>query len=476
MIRGKAVAVLLGPSGMGLVGMYTTALDFVGTIANLGIGSSAVREIAEAAGAEDEIRLGRSIKVLRRTVWATGLLGWALTAAFAWPLSQWIFGSHQYTWALIILGSTLLFSSISAGQTALLQGRRRIADLARLSIVSATVGSLCSVGLYAWLHERGIVPVLLVTGLISLGASWWYARRVDAVSVQLTWLETGAEAKRLIQFGLSFMWCGILVSGTTMAIRSLIVRDFGLDANGIYQAAWSLSGMFAGFILGAMGTDFYPRLTAVANDREKTNRLVNEQMEIGILLALPGLIGTLMFSPLIMRIFFSAKFLEGAQLLPWFVIGVFGRIISWPMGFIMLAKGEGRWFALSETVANALHLLLVIWLIRLTGLWGASLAFAILYFLYSLLVYLISNHLTNFSCSKKVIQLILIGIFLFTTGFLIQHTTQDWTTLIIGLILTFGTSIFTIRGICALLGENHRLIAAICKIPGLRALLPQFRS
>lgn len=473
MIRGKAVAVLLGPSGVGLVGMYSTALGFVGTIAGLGIGSSAVREIAEAVGAEDEIRLARSIKVLRRTVWVTGMLGWALTAAFAWPLSRWAFGSHHYAWALVILGSTLLFSAISAGQTAILQGRRRIGDLARLSIASTVVGTLCSIGLYAWLHERGIVPVLIVTGLTSLGASWWYARRVDTASIQLSWLETGADAKRMIQFGLSFMWSGVLVHGTTLAIRSLIVRDLGLDASGIYQSAWSLSGMFAGFILGAMGTDFYPRLTAFANNKEKMNRLVNEQMQVGILLALPGLIGTLMFSPLIIRMFFSAKFLEGAVLLPWFVIGVFGRVVSWPMALIMQAKGEGRWFALSETAANILHLLLVFWLIRLVGLWGASLAFALLYLLYAVSVMMISNHLTNFTCSNKVLQLILIGSLLIATGFLIQYSTQEPITIMSGFLLTVGTLAFTIRSICTLLGSNHRLVAAIRRMPGHSFLLPK---
>lgn len=69
-----------------------------------------------------------------------------------------------------------------------------------------------------------------------------------------------------------------------------------MNPAGIYQAAWALSGLFAGFVLGAMGTDFYPRLTALIRDREAAVRAVNEQTEIGILLAVPWLLATLAFA------------------------------------------------------------------------------------------------------------------------------------------------------------------------------------
>ena len=54
------------------------------------------------------------------------------------------------------------------------------------------------------------------------------------------------------------MWGGVLVAGVAFATRGLIIRKYGIDAGGIYQAAWGISGMFAGFILGAMGQDSIP--------------------------------------------------------------------------------------------------------------------------------------------------------------------------------------------------------------------------
>ena len=48
-----------------------------------------------------------------------------------------------------------------------------------------------------------------------------------------------------------------------------------------------------------MGADFYPRLTAVSKDNVACNRLVNEQARISLLLAGPGVIGTLTLAALV---------------------------------------------------------------------------------------------------------------------------------------------------------------------------------
>ena len=313
MVQTKLVAVLLGPSGVGLVGLYQSATGLIGTVSGLGIGSSAVREVAEAHGSNNPERVARTVKVLRRACWATGVLGWLLTVVLAWPLSVWTFGTPDRTVPIALLGATLLLASISSGQMALVQGIRRIGDLARIQVLSSVGGAVISLGMYWWLGERGIVPVLIITGAVNLGFSWWTARRIALTAVTITWRESIRESGRLVSLGVAFMWSAVMVAGVGLMTRAWIVRDFGTEANGIYQAAWGISGVFAGFVLQAMGADFYPRLTAVSNDDLEVNRLVNEQTEVGVLLALPGLLATLVFAPWVIRLFYSAKFLEAGS-------------------------------------------------------------------------------------------------------------------------------------------------------------------
>src|SRR5262249_11765494 len=144
---------------------------------------------------------------------------------------------------------------------------------------------------------------------------------------------------------------------------------------GLYQSAWTLGGLYVSFILQAMGADFYPRLTASANDNAACNRMVNEQAYIGLLLAGPGAIFTLTFAPLVISLFYSAKFHAAVGILRWICLGTTLQVITWPMGFIALAKGRSSVFFWSDFVWTVVYLGLAWLCVRWFGLTGTGIAF-----------------------------------------------------------------------------------------------------
>ena len=130
---------------------------------------------------------------------------------------------------------------------------------------------------------------------------------------------------------------GLLIALFNSTVCAMILRDVGLGGNGIYYAAWGLSSLFANFVIRAMGIDFYPQATAAANDNAHLNRPVNKQVEVGILIAVPGLIATFGLGSYAVVIFYSVEVALGAVLLPWFVLGIFGCLILYPLGYTLLA-------------------------------------------------------------------------------------------------------------------------------------------
>jgi PST family polysaccharide transporter len=470
MLRTKLVAVLLGPSGVGLVGLYVSATSLIGTVAGLGLESSAVREVAEAHGSPDAQRLAHTLKTLRRVSWISGLLGWLFAAALSYPLSAWTFNSPERAWAIALLGGTVLLGTVTASRTAMIQGTRRIGDLARANISSASVSTVVAVALYALLGERGVVPVLIITAIINLGAAWWFSRNIRTLEVAQTWAETLMNSKRLVSLGMAFMYGALLAALVELTIRALTVRELGLEANGIYQAAWSISGLFAGFILNAMGADFFPRLTAVAHDDESVNQLVNEQTEVGILLALPGLLITLALAPWVIQILYSAEFAAGAELLPWFVLGVFVQVVSWPLGMIQMAKGASGWMYVGRTHGNALHLVLAVVLLEYLGIRGLAVAFAVSVLLQAGFVRCVANYLSGFRWSPSVSRLLCASGAAIVVGLGAQQVLHPPIDRLIGTIVALAASLVSARSIAYRLGADHPVTRRVTRLLASRVL------
>ncbi len=469
--RIKIVAMLLGPVGVGLIGLYTSGIGFVGAVSGLGVGSSGVREIVRAYSKDNPIDAARTVVILRRVCWATGLFGWALTVLFCESISSIMTGSTQYAGTIALLGSTLLFGAISSGQLALLQGLRRIGDLARANVVGAFAGSIVTILIYFVFGEAGIVSAMIAAALVGLVCSYWFARRVFVSPVSVSWPETCLGSRRLISLGLAFMWGGVLGAELDMFTRSIIVSKYGVEAAGLYQAAWALAGVFASFILSAMGADFYPRLTAAIHDRTQAARAVNEQTEIGVLLALPGLLAALAFAPMAMTLLYTQKFLGAADLLPWMALGVFGRVISWPLGYIQLAKGASRWFTASETIFAGGLALLTFWMVGRFGIVGAAYAFAVAYALYVPAMLWVADALIGFSWSPEARRLIMVSTALVAAAFATRSLVPDPASFIAGGVLMLAGLLFSVRGLARRLGDGSRALKWLLALPGGRYLL-----
>lgn len=79
LIKNKLVAILLGPTGMGINGMIMSTTALISSLTNFGLQVSAVRDVSKAYTSNDEDTINQTVSVLRRLVLFTGLLGTILT-------------------------------------------------------------------------------------------------------------------------------------------------------------------------------------------------------------------------------------------------------------------------------------------------------------------------------------------------------------------------------------------------------------
>jgi antigen flippase len=454
-IRTKAMAMWLGPAGFGLMGLYSSIADLAQSIAGMGINASGVRQIAEAVGAGDTERIARAVVVLRRTAVLLGVLGAALLIAFSRQVSTFTFGSDQHTTAVKLLSATVLFSCLSGGQAALVQGMRRISDLIKMGVLGAASGTIMSIPIVYVFREDGLVPSLICGAAVSLIVSWWYSRKITTRTPSMTVAQIGHEAAGLLKLGFAFMASGLMMTGASYAIRVFVLRKLGFEAAGFYQSAWTLGGMYVGVILGAIGTDFYPRLIAAAKDNSMCNRLVNEQMHVGILLAAPGVIATLTLAPLVITLFYSAKFQQAVEVLRWLCLGMALRVISWPIGVIIVAKGARNLFFWSELGWTIVYVALAWVCVTAFALNGAGIAFFGSYIFHVLMIYLIVRRLSGFQYSVANVKASLLFIFIIVLVFAGYYGLPYRVAMAVGILVLAATSIYSIRQILNLVPPTH---------------------
>jgi antigen flippase len=475
-VRTKAMAVLLGPAGFGLFGLYGSIQNLTQSIAGMGINSSGVRQIAEAVGSGDDERIALTAAVLRRTTIVLGLLGAGLLVLFSRQVSALTFGSNQHSGALCLLSFAVVFQLVSGGQGALIQGMRRIADLARMNVLGALFGLCAGIPLVYFFRQKGVVPSLVAVATMGVLTSWWYSRKIDTQSAPVTLTQVRQEASVLLKLGSAFMASGLMTLGVAYAVRTMILRTFGLPATGLYQASWTLGGLYVGFILQAMGADFYPRLTASINNHEEANRLVNEQTLIGLLLAGPGVLATLTFAPLVVTLLYSAKFGPAVGILRWICLGAALQVITWPMGFIVVAKGRQGWFFISEFCWTVVAVALAWLCLRVYGVNGAGIAFFGSYVFHLFLTYPIARWLSGFGWSnenkKKVVAFLsLIGIVF--AGFYVAPL--SWATSF-GTLATVASAVYSLRVVLRLVPPDRLPHPLQQLLVASRLLAPEYKD
>jgi PST family polysaccharide transporter len=438
----KTLALLLGPTGVGMVALLTSVVDVVVAIAGLGVSQSGVRQIARAEGDADLGQMATTVRTVQRLSLVLGLFGGLALAALSVPLAVFTFGGPGYAMALAFLGIVVLFRILTGGETALLQGTRRILDLAKLNIVTAIAGVAIALPLVFVWREAAVVPLLVLTSMAGWAAARWYSRRGGGAKASVRTVP--GEVVELLRLGVAFTISGFLTMGAAYAVRLLVQQDAGIEAAGFYQAAWAIAGLYVGVVLQSMGTDFYPRLAAVVGDNNVVSRLVGEQTQVSLLLAAPGVIATITFSYLLVTVFYSREFAPAASLLRWLSLGMMLRVITWPMGYIIVAKGWQKIFIGTEVVATAVHVGLAAALVPMFGVDGAGVAFLCLYLCHGVLVYAIVRRSCGFTLSTENLGMMAFFGLCCALAFGGFAYLPFWWATFLGLAMTIATGLFSL--------------------------------
>lgn len=356
LVRGKFVAMFLGPQGMGVSSMFTSASNTITQFSSLGLNLAFVKEVAANKEESDKLAVtGRMAEMLIRI---TSLIGAVACVVLAPWLSRISFGSTELSWQFMLLGVAIFLRVSVQGYKAILQGLHRVKTLSTTSLAGALTGLFAGVPLYYFFGTQGIVPAMIVLQLTLCGFYYFGVRKyMPRSKIKFERKLHSPIIRKMVATGMVLLGASLINTLFTYLIN-IYIRQYGdLSHVGLFNAANSVTMQYAGVVFTAMALDYFPRLSASAGNAVKMRGIVAKQMEIVAMIATPLAILLIATAPIIIRLLLTKEFMPITPLMRWLGLSILLKAIAYPLGYIAFAKDNRRlFFWLEGVICNILYI------------------------------------------------------------------------------------------------------------------------
>lgn len=412
--KNKIAAILIGPEGMGVLGIYQNVVSLIQTGAGLGVNQSAVRDVSDARGKHDSTRLSYIISIVNKIILYTALLGCTLTLLLSYWLSEWTFGDNVHIVAYCVIGLVIGLNIIDETKQAILKGMRQLRALAKAGMIGSVAGLLTTAPLYFFFGINGIVPALLIASIIAVLVSNYYVEKIGYTKIPISFKDVRKDAAPMVKMGIALMIVTFLQYFVSLIINAYIRSKGGLEDVGLYNAGNIIINGYFGVIITALMTDYYPRIAAVNDNNDAIQNELNRQSLVTLVLSCPMFVLFITLLPFFVRLLYSKDFLPSIDFIRWAIYFTLITIVSNQVDMILIAKYKTRIMLIISFIMRTFQVFLSILLYSTWGLAGLGITFLIMGLLHmlvmtSVLYYLYKIHFVRqFVCLAFVVLLLTI--------------------------------------------------------------------
>lgn len=453
LMKMKAVAVLLGPGGVGLFGLYQSVMQSASSIAGLGMEVSATREFAVTTASGKIDAAARIWWALFLGLMVQGVLLCALFWLFHDRVGNYLGVGADIPVQVGWLGLGVVFSVLAGAQSAFLAGTRQVKKVAWLQSGSALLSFVLGTLIIFLYGEKGILPLVLTAPFFGFLIGFTILPHEILFNKIIYFRSLFEDWFKLIKSGFPFFLTGLISNFSILIVQLLVREETGIESLGYFKAAWSIGMTYLGFILGAMSTDYYPHLSAISGNHDKTTKLVNQQTEVALLIFSPVMLFIMGGAPWIVELLYSKEFYKAADILRLQLFGDILKILSWPMAFLLLATGSGKFYLVSEFLGMTSFVAAVVLITPFLGIDATGVGFIILYVVYYLVVLFFLRRIADFRLGFYV-KIISLVVFLLSFFVFVVSIYSEFYGFCVGIVLSFLFSVFSFFRLSRLAGAT----------------------
>lgn len=410
-IRTKIVAVWVGQAGIGLLAILSVAVEFLSSVGQMALRTTSVRLVSLADGKSDILEKCRLISHTAGRCAVGAVIGCMLLSPL---LSLVTFGDYSRTATFAVLSVVLFLNTLVAARQGMLQGLGRLRDLAGGSVMAAVFSLIVTVPLIYFLRINGIVPVILTCSVVT--AAMFILPRAMSIPMLpagcISRSGYSAAGRRLLRFGLWLTVAGSITWLCEYIFMAWLRGHDGEEMVGLYQAGHTLTVKYVGIVFTAMAMEYYPRVTSASANPVRMSVFASHELGLVLKIATPVAILFMLTVPWVVTVLYSSDFLPVTGFVRMAVPATMLRAASWCLGFVILARGEGAVFALTESISAVTSLLLNVICYCHWGLTGLGASYLATYAVYTPLVALTVGCRYRVALRPKALILLAISLLL----------------------------------------------------------------
>ena len=194
-----------------------------------------------------------------------------------------------------------------------------------------------------------------------------------------------ARDASFVRLGFYLTIAGFLGTFVQYAMISYLTKYHGEATAGIYQSGFLIICSYAGLLFNAISLEYFPRLSQIASRPKMASVAVSHEIAIAMYVLVPVVIVFLAADRLILRLLFSSEFMVALPMITVGITMLIFRGISFCLAIVILARGEGRTYIITESLSSVIGLALNISFFHYWGYLGVAVSFIIWYFIYCII-------------------------------------------------------------------------------------------
>lgn len=374
----KVIAMYLGPEGFGRLGHFMSLIAILGVLAGGGVLNGIVKYVAEYKNLPEKLYPFLSNALAYSLIFSTLLFVGILFSAK--QISLILFNNVEFTQLIAFLGVIQFLYGMVTFCNGTINGLRETTKFAKIIIIGTLIGLPISYFLTIAYGFNGAV-----IGLAAINACLLFPAVLELYKLEffkkLKFSLNKQDTIKLSKFSVMQMFSIATLPLAEMYIRSLIIHEAGWHEAGLWQSLMRLSSVYVGFFTTFLAAYYMPTLSGIFDKNHIFKYVAKYVAAIGgVFILIAVMIYT--FREFVFTLIFSKEFIIPTEYLRFQLIGDLFKIMSYVIGFLIVAKAKTSLYIMGELAQTALYLGVATLLIKAGDVSKVFPAYAISNFMY----------------------------------------------------------------------------------------------